>query len=384
MIARCAARPARVARLVSAPLIVGMLLAGIARGGEAPQGLTRPVRLKPFDPAAPACSAPPGLARTLAFAQDNLRDFMMGVRRGLELAGKDRGLAFEVRVAENDASAEAANLAAFLHAKSGAVVVAPVDATALAPVMRRVIGSGAYLGTVVPPPAITILNAPQYLTGKVLGDAATAYIRNHLNGNAKVVLLTHDSLEFLAPRFAAMREALRDLPGATIVADISPLTVDRAGGRTMMETIMLANPDIDVVLGADTVVLGALDAVRAAGRSRPDQFFGGIDGEPDAVAELTIPGSPYKTSVSLASPIFGYALGHYAADWLDGKSVPQAMDILPVALTGKNLARYEADSRDPAAVFNDPARRDAYLRLYGNICYDTRTSFIDFPWSSEN
>ena len=118
----------------------------------------------------------------------------------------------------------------------------------------------------------------------------------------------------------------------TIVADISPVTVDNEGGFATMNTILLADPDIDVVLGADTVVLGALAAVRAAGKDRPDQFFGGIDGEPEAVAELRKTGSPYKTSISLASPVFGYAMGQHAADWLEGKSIPQAMDILPIAL----------------------------------------------------
>jgi ribose transport system substrate-binding protein len=81
--------------------------------------------------------------------------------------------------------------------------------------------------------------------------------------------------------------------------------------------------------------------------------------------------------------VFGYALGSFAADWLEGRSVPQAVDILPVALTRDNLAQYEADFADPAAVFNDPVRRDAYLRFYGNICYDTREQYLNFPWSSE-
>jgi ribose transport system substrate-binding protein len=87
----------------------------------------------------------------------------------------------------------------------------------------------------------------------------------------------------------------------------------------MMRTILLADPDIDVVLGADTVVLGALAALREAGRARPDQFLGGIDGEPAAVAEIRS-GGPYKVSVSLASPIFSYAMGQHAADWIEGRA----------------------------------------------------------------
>jgi ribose transport system substrate-binding protein len=197
-----------------------------------------------------------------------------------------------------------------------------------------------------------------------------------------VVLLTHDSLQFLAPRFVAMRESLRDIPDAAIVADISPTTVIKEGGYAMMQTILLAHPEIDVVLGADTVVLGALAAVREAGKIRPDQFFGGIDGEPEAVDEIKKGGS-YKISISLASSVFGYAMGQHAADWLEGKSIPQAMDILPSPLTLSNIAQYESDLANPDVVYKDPTRRDAYLKMYGNICFDSRDRYVNFPWSSE-
>lgn len=366
-------------------VFVAVALLGSAEGLQAqqgPAGLTKPVVLPPFDPAKPSCSAPPGLSKELAFAQDNERKFMQGVARGLQLAAKDRGLEYRLAQAANDPARMIEQIRRFQDAKVGALVASPVDPVTLAPALQQMIWSGAYVGTVVPPPATTILNAPQYLTGKVLGDEATQYIKSRLGGKAKVVLLTHDSLQFLAPRFTAMRDSLKSIPGAVIVADISPLTVDEAGGASMMRTILLANPDVDVVLGADTVVLGALAALREAGKARDSQFLGGIDGEPAAVEEIKR-GGPYKASVSLASPVFGYAMGQHAADWLEGKSIPQAMDILPKALTSQNLAQYEADIADPASVYRDNKRRDEYLKMYGNICYDTRDLYLNFPWSSE-
>ena len=363
-----------------ATFIAAVSVPAFAQGGA---GITTPTVFPPYDEKAPDCSVPVGVRKTLAFARDNDRDFMKGVEYGLRKAAADRGLSFEMTDAGNDATTMISQVEGLLVAGSGAVVAAPVDPVSLAPHLQKLIWAGSYVGTVVPPPATSILNAPQYLTGKALGDAAAAYIRDKLGGRAKVVILSHDSLEFLAPRFAAMRDSLRAVPGATIVADISPVTVDNAGGYAMMETILLADPDVDVVLGADTVVMGALAAVRAAGKARADQFFGGIDGEPEAVAELRTPGSPYKTSISLASSIFGYAMGAHAADWLEGKSIPQAMDILPMALNAENLKAYEVDNADPGAVYSDTARRNAYLRMYGNICYDTRDQYVNFPWSSE-
>ena len=245
---------------------------------DGPPGITVPIVLPPFNAGAPACSAPPGLQKTLAFAQDNERQFIQGVAHGLAAASKDRGLEYQVAVANNDPARMIEQVQAFLASKAGAVVAAPVDPPSLGRSLQQIIWAGGYVGTVVPPPATSLLNAPQYLTGKVLGDAAAAYIKSRLGGNAKVVLLTHDNLQFLAPRFVAMRDSLKDIPGVTIVADISPLTINEEGGAATMRTILLANPRIDVVLGADTVVLGALAALREAGKVRPDQFLGGIDG----------------------------------------------------------------------------------------------------------
>ena len=244
----------------------------------------------------PNCARPPGLQRSIGFARDNDREFLNGVSRGLAAAARDRGLEYKEVVAGNNAVRMNDQLRAFADVKTGAVIVAPVDSRSSARPVQELIWSGAYVGSIVPPPATSLLNAPQYLTGKSLGDAAASYIRTRLGGRAKVVLLTHDRLQFLSPRFAAMRDALKDIPGATIVADISPLTVDKAGGRAMMKTILLAQPNIDVVLGADTVVLGALEALQEAGRARADQFLGGIDGEAEAVAEIK-KGGPYKASV---------------------------------------------------------------------------------------
>ncbi|MBV9931376.1 MAG: sugar ABC transporter substrate-binding protein [Alphaproteobacteria bacterium] len=346
-------------------------------------GLTRPIVLPAFDPNRRSCAKPSGLRKELVFVQDNEREFVQGIGRGLALAASERRLAYRVLRSDNNAALMIRQVNGLHANKTGSIVVAPIDPPSLSPSLKRMIRSGAFVGAIVPPPATTILNAPQYQTGRVLAQAAAAHIRARLGGKAKVVLLTHDNLQFLAPRFSAMRDTLRRLPGVVIVADISPTTVDRPGGYRTMKMILLAHPKVDVVLGADTVVLGALDALREAGKARTDQFLGGIDGERAAVAELKRVGSPYKASISLASPIFGYAMGLFASDWLNGKSVPQAMDILPTALTFTNIAQYERDVADPGAVYVDPRRRNSYLRMYGNICFDSRERYLNFPWSSE-
>ena len=366
--------------LLTIAIIPSLSLAKVQVGAP---GITKRTIFRTFNTHAPACHSPLGLRRALTYVQENERDFLQGLNHGLSLAAKDRGLEYNRVVVENDVAQAIEQLRLLKASKVGAVIGTSSDPIAVSHSLQEIIWSGAFVGTVIPPPATLLLNAPQYATGKVLTDAAIAHINARLHGKARVVLLTQDTMQYLSPRFQAMRDGLDKLPGVTIVADIAPKPVSKDGGFATMNTILLANPNIDVVLGADAVVLGALKALRAAGKDRPDQFLGGIDGEPEAVSEIKKGASPYKASVSLASPVFGYAMGQFAADWLMGRSIPQAMDILPIALTKNNIAQYELDVADPASVFKDSVRRDKYLKMYGNICYDTRDQYVNFPWSSE-
>ena len=195
--------------------IAGMLFTtGIlmSTAQERPQGITMPTVFPPFDPTAPACSPPPDVDRVLGFAKDNEREFVQGIDRGLSLAAQDRVLEYRVALAGNDSAVMIAQLEAFRVGKVGGVVVSPVDPGALTAKLQALIWSGSYVGTVVPPPATSLLNAPQYLTGKELAEAAAEYIATKLGGRADVVLLTQDSIQFLTPRFSAMRDVLSKLP----------------------------------------------------------------------------------------------------------------------------------------------------------------------------
>jgi ribose transport system substrate-binding protein len=157
--------------------------ASLAFGGE---GLTTPVRLPAYDPARSSCRAPVGLQRKLVFVQDNRREFMQGAGRGLEAAARARSLRYGVAFANNDPALMIKQVGDIATDKTGAIVVAPIDPPSLAPALKKVIGGGAYVGAIVPPPATTVLNAPQYLTGKVLAEAAANYIRTRLGGRPRL------------------------------------------------------------------------------------------------------------------------------------------------------------------------------------------------------
>jgi len=69
-------------------------LAAAAQGN----GLTKPVILPAFDPTKPNCTKPSGLRRELVFVQDNDREFVQGIGRGLAAAASDRRLAYRGQI----------------------------------------------------------------------------------------------------------------------------------------------------------------------------------------------------------------------------------------------------------------------------------------------
>ena len=164
---------------LAALMAIGLLGSTVSSSAkDEPPGITKPTVFAPFNPNAPACSAPPDLAKVLAFAQDNEREFMQGVDRGLAMAAKDRGLEYRRALANNDAAKMVEQVQLFLSSKVGAVAAAPVDPASLSHSLQEIMWAGGYVSTIVPPPATSLLNAPQYATGKALTDAAVAYIKN--------------------------------------------------------------------------------------------------------------------------------------------------------------------------------------------------------------
>jgi ribose transport system substrate-binding protein len=217
--------------------------------------------------------------------------------------------------------------------------------------------------------------------GGALATHAAAYIRDHLGGKANVVILNQDSIEAVKPRFQAMRDAIGKVPGAKIVADIEPQKTDRDTAFQTMNTILQKNPTIDVVLGADAVSLGALAALEAAGKASPKMYVGGIDGEPEARQRIQKPNSPYKATVAFGTQVFGYGMGYFVGDWLAGKSIPQGIQALGVLLNSADVIKqYDTDIGDPTATWKSVDRRARYVKLFGNITYDTRGQYLDYVW----
>jgi ribose transport system substrate-binding protein len=342
-------------------------------------GITKAVTFAPFKPS-DTVGPKPGLPAVLGNVQDSPRGFEQELADGLSLGARDAQLTFKNAESNGDPQAEVQDMQQFLVEGVGALfTISPLDPTAQANVDRQAIGQGVDVG--VNAPATSEIAAPQYRSGQQLAELAANYINTKLHGKANVVILNQDSVVPVRPRFQAMRDVLKAMPGVKIVADVEPAQTDTEHGFQTMTTVLQKVGHVDVVLGADAVVEGALAAIQAAHQASPDQFLGGVDCEAPALADI-ISGGPYKACVGDVPTIFGYTWARFAGDWLAGKSVPSEVCVRWAQVTSPAQARqYEHDESNPAGVFSNPQRLSRYIGLYGNISYATRHDYLAFYWS---
>jgi ribose transport system substrate-binding protein len=269
-----------------------------------------------------------------------------------------------------------AQMNSMLQRKVGAMFVQDLNPAAQVPVLKNAIGQG--FGTFsFNMPAHLQMTASQFEIGKQLARGTLDYIKKNLGNEAKLVHFNFDYNQAVASRDKGWREVMANRPpGVQIVADIPGNPETQEQGNKAMSSILQKQPDVNVVDGGDTVVLGALSALRAAGRgSDPKLALFGVNGDPQAVDEVKS-GGPYKATYAFNFAILGSLLSDMADRWLKGLNIPQLAVVPAVAIDSPQaIGEYNKSIADPSAVYK--TAEGTYFNLFGSTSYATRGSYFD-------
>jgi ribose transport system substrate-binding protein len=362
------------------------LLGACSDGGSAPLP-TRPDDLSPFEPDSGAGSRT-GLPDRIAWASTADSEFFLALGAGMRQAAADRGVAYLTATSGNDPARHVQQMNHFVDQGVGALAMQPLNPDADSLALRRAIDRGVCAQGIITAPSTLQVAASQYAIGYDQGKAAADYVRSHLGGEARVLYFNLDSAApQLRIRHRGVLDGLRTGGGGIqVVSDVTVAEISTRSGFRTMTTALQSHRDINVVLGGDTIVVGAYNALRDAGKLRDDMFLSGVDGDREAL-DLVKQEGAYKLSIAFAWKLMGYALGTFGADWVDGKRIPRLLVAEGVKLGGAAAVReFEAASDNPRAAFDDRQRRDRYVRLYGSVDYARRTTYwtepVDPPGSS--
>ncbi len=361
------------------------LLAACNSKNDSPATLD-PNSLKRFKSNAAKGSAT-GLAARVAWASTADSEFFLALGRGMQQAATDRDVEYVTATSGNDPARHVDQMNAFLQKGVGALAMQPLNPDADSLVLQRAIDKGVCAQGIITAPSTMQVVANQYQIGFDQGKAAADYVTAHLGGEAEAIYF---NLDTASPQLKIRhRGVLAGLKtggeGIKVVSDLTVADISTTSGFNTMMSALQTHNDIKVVLGGDTIVVGAFKALKDSGKLTDDMFLSGVDGDREAL-DLIKAGGAYKQSIAFAWTLMGYGLGQFGADWIEGKEVPRVLVANGVNLDSASaVSRFEAASADPASVFKERRKYEEYLPLYGNVSYATRhtywTSAVDPPTS---
>ncbi|MBN8638346.1 MAG: ribose ABC transporter substrate-binding protein RbsB [Anaerolineae bacterium] len=254
--------------------------------------------------------------------------FFVTLRDGAQAAADELGVELIVVDAQDDPSTEAANIQDLIAQGVSAILVNPTDADAIVPSIEAANAAGIPVFTVDRGAAAGEV-VSHIASDNVAGGAMAArFLCDQLGDAGNVV-----ELEGIAGTSAARDRGQgfndymsANCAGVTIVAR-QTANFNRAEGLTVFENILQANAEINGVFAHnDEMILGAIEAAAAAGRS--GITFVGFDAVADAVA--AVEGGTLAATVAQQPDLMGSLALETAVGYLGGETVET---YIPVALS---------------------------------------------------
>jgi ribose transport system substrate-binding protein len=355
---------------------------------DAPQATLDPKTLTAFRSDG-AKGKPTGLPARVSWASTADSEFFLALGRGMKQAAAKRGVDYVTATSGNDPGKHVDQMNALLRQGVGSMAMQPLNPDADSLVLQRAIDQGICAQGIITAPSTMQVVASQYQIGFDQGKAAADYVTAHLGGNAQVLYFNLDTASpQLKIRHHGVLDGLKTGGGGIdVVGDLTVADISTTSGFNTMMSALQTHGGIKVVLGGDTIVIGAFKALKDSGKLKDDMFLSGVDGDSEAL-KLVKAGGAYKLSIAFAWTLMGYGLGQFGADWIEGKEVPQIVVARGVRLDSATAVdRFTTASADPASVFADRSHYEDYLPLYGNVSYATRHTYwtapVDPPPGSE-
>lgn len=223
-----------------------------------------------------------------------------------------------------DASLQITAMENLMAQKADVIIIDPVDAKSIQPMVKKAMDQGIKIismsGQTESYDSWMTVNAKK--VGYTEGQMAAKWINDKLGGKAEVAILNYRLGSVLIDREDGMREALAaDCPGAKIVAEAQ--ADNHTDGMKAAENLLQVHPDLKVIMCVnDAGALGAVEAVKAAGKATDDFAVFGADSAPEALAKIK-EGSALRGTVYIYPELIPGALIEYAMKLANGETVPK-------------------------------------------------------------
>lgn len=279
----------------------------------------------------------------VAFAIHDKPDGIPGkVLNDVKAKSEGAGWQFVNEIAEGNANLQLDQVNKMVDDKAAAIVVIAQNSDSIVPAVKRANEAG-----------IPIIATNRDINGGVFtnvknnerqaGELQADYMAAHLPQNAKVVYIKGEmTISAAVDRYEGFKEAIKaKRPDVEIIASNSTGDWSEAQGIRELSLWLGMYPQIDGVAAAnDNMAMGAIKAMKAAGRFNDSVIVCGVDSTDDALASIAA-GELKMTVKQDADKIVETIMG-LLQQIKQGQS-PEKGDVLVpmIAITKDNLSQYK-------------------------------------------
>ncbi|GAA5040451.1 ribose transport system substrate-binding protein [Thermocatellispora tengchongensis] len=222
--------------------------------------------------------------------QDMSNPFFSAMDKGAKEAAAKIGAGENTQDAQLDLANQNNQIDAFIQQGVDLIVISAVDENGIEPAIVRAKQAGIIVIAVDTPAkgadAVIMTDAVQ------AGEKSCDYLFKEMGGKGNVLLVDGTPIQTIRDRITGCKNVLKNYPGIKVVGQQASKN-DRASGLAVTTDMLTASPDVQGIFGMnDPSALGAVLAVEQAGKSGQVKVTG-VDGSPEAVAELRRSGSPF-------------------------------------------------------------------------------------------
>lgn len=279
----------------------------------------------------------------VAFAIHDKPDGIPGkVLNDVKAKSEGAGWQFVNEIAEGNANLQLDQVNKMVDDKAAAIVLIAQNSDSIVPAVKRANEAG-----------IPIIATNRGINGGVLtnvinnerqaGELQADYMAAHLPQNAKVVYIKGEmTISAAVDRYEGFKEALKaKRPDVEIIASNSTGDWSEAQGIRELSLWLGMYPQIDGVAAAnDNMALGAIKAMKAAGRFNDSVIVCGVDSIDDALASIAA--GELKMTVKQDTDKIVETIMGLLKQIKQGQS-PEKGDVLVpmIAITKDNLSQYK-------------------------------------------
>lgn len=279
---------------------------------------------------------------SMALFDDN---FLTVLRNGIQSAAKEQGADVQIEDAKNGVGNQLNQVQNFIASGVDAIIINPVDTDATVSISDDAQAAGIPLIYVNRQPInVDLLPENQAFVAsdeKVSGTLQTQEVCRLLNGKGNVVVMMGELTNQAALQRTQDIHDVIATPQCSGLKIVQQQTADwsRTKGSDLMTNWIAAGIQFDAVIANnDEMAIGAIQALKASGRSMDDVVIAGIDATTDALAAMKA--GELDVTVFQSADGQGRGAVDAAVKLINGQSVDRKVWVPFELVTPANLSDY--------------------------------------------